>query len=303
MRTDQMVVSLAFALVIVGYLLFIESYSLRYALLSPVIYVISIWIFAAVGRTRHYLKKRGRCGQTCPDCGGYIKRQREDHILTCYRCGWKQGIPLIRWATNSVASEQVRRTVSLQGGLVIIICMFMIWASPIISGLSAADAVSDEYEQEEVRQEFQHLLNEERESRGLQTLEQRQPLNSMGQSHANNMAENEYMGHVQPDGDTIEDRYRSRNLLPECELPIDGTDQYYPGAENAYQGYVDTEIRREYAPDLYIGDERDLAQAMFESWMNSKPHREAMLVSSADEMGLGVAVTDKNKAYVALELC
>jgi len=303
MRTDQMVVSLAFALVIVGYLLFIESYSLRYALLAPVIFIISIWIFEAVGRTRHYLKKRGRYGQTCPDCGGYVKRQPEDYILTCYRCGWKQGIPLIRWAINSVASKQVRRTVSLQGGVVIIICIFMIWASPIISGLSATEAVSDEYERDEVRQEFQHLLNEERESRGLQTLEQRQALNSMGQSHANNMAENEYMGHVQPDGDTIEDRYRSRNLLPECELPIDGTDQYYPGAENAYQGYVDTEIRREYASDLYVGDERDLAQAMFESWMKSKPHREAMLVSSADEMGLGVAVTDQNKAYTALELC
>jgi uncharacterized protein YkwD len=70
-----------------------------------------------------------------------------------------------------------------------------------------------------------------------------------------------------------------------------------------YQGYVDTEIRREYASDVYVGNEEELSKAIFQSWMNSEPHREAMLVSSADEMGLGVSITREDKVFVALERC
>jgi YD repeat-containing protein len=125
----------------------------------------------------------------------------------------------------------------------------------------------------------------------------------MGQSHAENMAANGYMGHVQPDGDTIEYRYDARGLLPECRLPIRGSNRFYPGAENAYQGHVDTTIEREYAADTYVGSEQELARVMFDSWMNSPPHREAMLLASADQMGLGVAITGDDRVYAALELC
>jgi uncharacterized protein YkwD len=38
-------------------------------------------------------------------------------------------------------------------------------------------------------------------------------------------------------------------------------------------------------------------------WINSPPHREAMLVASADEMGLGLTVTAEGRVYAALELC
>jgi uncharacterized protein YkwD len=327
-RTSQLFISTLAATGLTVYLLLVEGRPPRYILVAPTTYVILRWLFTVIGRTRHYLYRGGRSGQSCSNCGGYITRQPSDWILTCHRCGWQEGIPVVRWVTRGVASSQFRRTISLRGVVVIGLCIFLIWtpvlpaiaSMPLMSPTASSSSPEAEptasptpsptpgienegYDLAEVRRGFQQLLNEERQSRGMQSLDQRETLQSMGQSHAENMAVNDYLGHVQPDGDSIEDRYNQRGLLPECRLPISGTERYYPGAENAYQGYVDTEIRRDFAPDVYVSDEDDLVQVIFQSWMNSEPHREAMLVSSADEMGLGITITEGDKVFVALELC
>jgi uncharacterized protein YkwD len=147
-------------------------------------------------------------------------------------------------------------------------------------------------------------LNRERSSRGLQEVQRRAELTEMARAHSENMATHDYLGHEEPDGDTIEDRYRARGLLPECNLETsEGT--YYPGAENAYQGYVDTRLAVDWKQEYHrVGDEESLAEAIFQSWMHSKGHREAMLVESADEAGLSFAFVEGNdKLYGSLELC
>lgn len=138
---------------------------------------------------------------------------------------------------------------------------------------------------------FLSLLNEERRSRGLGTVSRSAELSEMATAHAEDMATHDYIGHENADGDSIEDRYRARGLLPECRLPTEHG-QYYPGAENAWG-----------ATDRVSG--RRLADQAFGSWMQSRGHREAMLVASADEAGLGVAHEYGGEwtTCVALELC
>jgi hypothetical protein len=34
---------------------------------------------------------------TCPNCQAYVRRQDGDRFLTCHRCGWTVGYPLLRW--------------------------------------------------------------------------------------------------------------------------------------------------------------------------------------------------------------
>lgn len=152
---------------------------------------------------------------------------------------------------------------------------------------------------------FIQYLNAERRSRGLQNVSKRSILTDMGLAHSRDMAENGYFAHTEPDGDTIEDRYQQNGLLPECRLPIDGSERYYPGAENIAQLHVDSQLNADWAEDgtYSIYDEQDLAWAIFQMWMHSEEHREAMLVSSADEAGLGIYITDSGEAYVSLELC
>jgi uncharacterized protein YkwD len=148
---------------------------------------------------------------------------------------------------------------------------------------------------------FIELLNKERNSRGLQAVSQRDVLTEMGREHSANMAEYDYIGHEEPDGTTIEGRYRNRGLLPECRLPTEDG-RYYAGAENAAHYWVDETVDTSKG-DLYVGDERDLARGLFRSWMSSPPHRRAMLVASADDVGLGLYIDERGKVYASLELC
>lgn len=34
---------------------------------------------------------------TCPNCQAYVRRLEGDRFLTCHRCGWKVGLPILRW--------------------------------------------------------------------------------------------------------------------------------------------------------------------------------------------------------------
>ncbi len=34
---------------------------------------------------------------TCPNCQAYVKRMDDDLFLTCHRCGWTVGYPVLRW--------------------------------------------------------------------------------------------------------------------------------------------------------------------------------------------------------------
>lgn len=301
----------------VAYIVLAREYPPRYALLGIPAYIGVTWVLATVGRTRYYLGRPGYRHRSCPGCGGYVRRLRHDWILTCERCGWRAGWPAVRWLTQSVPVRQFKRTISWSGLAVSIGVVAVIVAGPgVVAGVSedlpsvsnisvgpGESQAEEGYNLTEVRTEFRHLLNAERSKGALGNLSQREVLVAMGQAHAENMAEHGYLGHTQPDGDTIRDRYEARGLLPDCRLPIQGSDRYYPGAENAYTGHVDTRIRRSDGSTIGVYDEVDLARAIFASWMNSDPHRRAMLVASADEMGLGVAITEEDEVYVALELC
>jgi len=352
----------------------------QWAALSAVAtYIVCRWLIAWAIRIRFWYRNGSHDNsQPCPGCGQPIYRLSGDWILECKRCGWRAGLPGLRWLTRSVPSRQLRRTV---GGvhLVVLIGLAVVVAAggPLAAsetvgdigadvrsltddfesvgvaaddagtdvrspandsepssesagvaadgagadvggpadgsesssgpaGVAADDAGTDEsaesINREAVREQFRKLLNGERQSRGLQTLSQRSVLREMGQSHAETMATHDYVGHQSPSGKTIRDRYQERGLLPECRLPKSDSARYYPGAENAAQTWVNKPLIGLPGPDEIVTNE-GLARGLFEMWMQSPLHREAMLVSSADEMGLGIKIHDNGKVFAALELC
>lgn len=172
------------------------------------------------------------------------------------------------------------------------------------AGSAAEDALEGPtMDADEVEAEFLALLNDERSSRGLRTVHQRDDLRELGESHTADMVEHDYFGHVDSRGRTIEDRYEMRGLLPECELET-GEGRYYPGAENLAQTYIHEHVDVPYeSGTVRITDEEELAEDFFKAWMHSDGHREAMLVESASEAGVGISVTDDNRVYGALMLC
>ncbi len=152
---------------------------------------------------------------------------------------------------------------------------------------------------------FLTYLNRERSSRGLQNVSHRDALTEMGREHSRDMAEDDYFKHTEPGGVSIEDRYRSRDLLPECRLPIKNSDKYYPGAENIAKWQLRQEMRVTWTDDgtFSASNARETAYALFQMWMNSRGHREAMLVYSADEAGLGLYIDKEGVVHASLELC
>lgn len=277
--------------------------------------------------------------QYCPNCGQRIWRLSEDRFLKCHRCGWTVSYPVLRWFTHPTwiryYAHKIRHypvstfwsllKVALVAGLLLFIVPILLpqgvlpnavepvsvsdidgaFANISMDGSEEEAGVEQGYNLSKVEMRFITYLNEERSRRGLQNVSQRTVLTEMGENHSRDMAKHDYFAHVEPDGDSIEDRYRDRELLPECRLPIQGTDRYYPGAENILKAQVDASVRAQWAEDgeYYVNSEDDLAWLIFQEWMHSEPHREAMLVSSADEAGLGLNVTESDEVYASLELC
>jgi uncharacterized protein YkwD len=163
-------------------------------------------------------------------------------------------------------------------------------------------AVQEGYNRTNVEIHFVELLNEERSSRGLQNVSQAAVLSDMAGAHSEDMAEHDYIGHTNSEGRTIRERYERRGLLPQCNLPMEGSNRYYSGAENAAGAWIERRFTSS-GGTYFVSNEEELANTLLSIWMNSPPHRRALLVSSADEAGLGIAITESGKVYAALELC
>ena len=159
------------------------------------------------------------------------------------------------------------------------------------------------YNRSKVEQEFLQQYNQMRRDRGLSPAKINPELTEMGNAQAANMAEHDYIGHEQPDGTTIEDRYSDRGLLPKCEM-LAGGQRFYPGAENAAGAHVNIEVTHS-GTDRYwdINDEETLANFLMDSWMSSDGHRRVMVLDAVDEIGLGLAIRDDGEVFAALEFC
>lgn len=160
------------------------------------------------------------------------------------------------------------------------------------------------FDPREIEARFIERYNAMREREQAGQVHRDRFLSEMGQEHAENMAEHDYIGHVQPDtGMTIEDRFRDRGLLPECELEVSGTNEYYPGAENAAGAAVGRVTHPGTDETFTITDNDDVAEFLMSSWMSSEGHRAVMVLPAVDAIGLGVAVREDGEIFAALEFC
>jgi uncharacterized protein YkwD len=150
---------------------------------------------------------------------------------------------------------------------------------------------------------FLRRFNAMRSERELETATQSEVLTEMASAHAANMATHDYLGHEQPDGTTIEDRFRERGLLPGCELPVPGSDSYYPGTENVAGAVESGSVTHPGTEEtFYIDGPDSLAEFVLDSWMTSPPHREVMTLPAIENVGIGVGQNGED-LFVAVEFC
>lgn len=300
-----------------AYLLHTNSYPMSVALSGGVIAYFSVrWFISWMFRIRYWYRRgtRGVYTRSCSNCGQYIYRMSGDWVITCHRCGWKAGYPILRLLTKSVPSIQLRRTVRGPQLLVVALAAVVVmmggipaYSIPTDDRTSPEEIVSGELENDpddtsetpdsepseptstddtlsrnEIELQIHELINEERGTRGLSELDFDRDLREIARYHSRDMGEKDYYSHISPSGEDFEDRYSEFGY--NCKVPV-SENRYLIGSENIGHSY-----RVGYD---YDGNETLVANIFVNNWMNSDRHRENILNGNWRNHATGVYIVDE----------
>ena len=155
---------------------------------------------------------------------------------------------------------------------------------------SESDEISELSEKEyELIRHIHSQINNKRVTNGLETLLWDTVIFSIAQSHSRDMAANDYVSHVNLEGQEPADREKAAGLSCYRET---NTHIIHSMGENLF--------RRERA-DL-TQSAGDLARLFVEGWMGSQSHREALLFPAYMKTGIGVVI-EGNDIYVTQNFC
>lgn len=316
MRWAQVLLSAA-AAVLTGYVTYLQSFGLVGSVsISVITYICLRWVIAWLFRMQYWYKRDGIHSTHCGNCGQYIYRLSGDFIPQCKRCGEKQGFPVTRLFTRSVAAVQLRRTVYgplvlfvLISGLVLSGIAIGAFDDPDISEISEMEwsDISDEssdsnglgegitedaeedssgFNEDTAREYLVAELNQKRQNRGLNELQSHEALYDAAYSHSEEMVARNFFDHTNPDGVGVEQRISETTL--ECR---------YTG-ENIAVNHWDENV---------IGSDRiesnaDLAEVIIQQWIDSPPHRENLFRAEWDYVAHGISF-DGDEFYVTQKFC
>ncbi|WP_121744397.1 CAP domain-containing protein [Natronorubrum halophilum] len=146
-------------------------------------------------------------------------------------------------------------------------------------------------------EDFVHAeVNERRADHDLEPLEWDGTIASVSRAHSYDMADRGYFDHVNPSGEEPMDRFTD-------------VDNYCRGyGENIAQTWVDQRVERPGSEEsVRYQTAEGLATGLVNQWMNSTPHRQAILeegeVPSWDRGGVGVYIADDGVVYASHNFC
>jgi uncharacterized protein YkwD len=141
------------------------------------------------------------------------------------------------------------------------------------------------------------MINKERKSNGLKSLQWDQSLANIAYLHSKDMAERDYFDHINPEGEDFADRYAEHGYHLDTRIG----NHVYVGGENLFLSNVvrsyrfDPETNEIFEYTYNTLD--DLAVSTVEGWMDSPGHRENILTPFTRE-GIGIFVTDEGEVYI-----
>jgi len=161
---------------------------------------------------------------------------------------------------------------------------------------------SETVEADDLQAEFIEQFNEMRREHGLSEASEDERLAEMAQSHSDRMAKDSYMSHEDHDGVGIEDRYRDAGLLESCRLPVDGSNQHYPGTEVLARA-VEGRTWHEYSDETFVVEDAEtLVEFCLDLWLHSPDHRDIITLTAIETAGIGVS-QDGDDIYVTVNFC
>ncbi|WP_254863660.1 CAP domain-containing protein [Halovivax gelatinilyticus] len=161
----------------------------------------------------------------------------------------------------------------------------------------AADPVQSSYEGDvEIRSDHvedfvHHEINDVRAEHGLDPLVWDATIASVSRGHSADMAQREYFAHDNPEGESPMDRFQTTG---------DYCQRY---GENIAQSWVDRAVESGDGGVVEYTTPEEAAEGLVDQWMNSPPHREAILNDEWDRAGVGVYLTDDGMVFATQNFC
>lgn len=163
----------------------------------------------------------------------------------------------------------------------------------VLGGSTSGDpnaVPAEELNKTSVERMIADRINAFRANHDTATVEYAPALAEIARYHSEDMADRNYTGHVGPDNESVVDRFNKFNYS--CDSPNELI------LFTQYNRRIETfnESRR-------FTDESELANGVVELWLLSTEHRQALLSTSWDQVGVGVHVTEENWVFVTLNAC
>jgi uncharacterized protein YkwD len=154
-----------------------------------------------------------------------------------------------------------------------------------------------------VEHQIHQKINERRRSHGLQPINFDTDLRKIARYHSRDMAEQQYLAHTAPDGETMEDRYEKYQYS--CKVSM-SENRYATGAENIAYTWAFEDVLLDNGTTVYLSTEKELARFFVSQWMNSTGHRKNILKEYWENEGIGVHIVEVDegtKVYATQNFC
>jgi uncharacterized protein YkwD len=139
--------------------------------------------------------------------------------------------------------------------------------------------------------------NEVRANRSLGEVGYSSGLSDAARRHSENMSESFYLGHIEPDGTGVEERY-----LEECAALRDGREEFRY-SENVANVWYKTVYRSPANRSVLLVTEEDVAEYLVNEWVNSTTHRRNLLGEDWRSVGVGVVVDENGTVFGTQAFC
>jgi uncharacterized protein YkwD len=169
-----------------------------------------------------------------------------------------------------------------------------------------ADTTHPGFDAERAARLIHESVNEIRTQKGRATLAYADSLTPLARVHSQDMARRDFLAHVNPDGQGVNDRARKIGL--DCTKSVDASRTAHGFGENLFSGTIYRGYREIMEPGQPTRREYDwhtessFARLVVQGWMDSRGHRKNLLDPQYDAEALFVAL-DGTKAYVTQIFC
>ncbi len=137
-------------------------------------------------------------------------------------------------------------------------------------------------------------VNDRRNDRGIGALIVRPKITEMARFHSDNMATQGYLSHAAT-GYTTAARYEEYDLADRCRIADDSNTGIREDQELEVLALVTVGPNGTNATQL--------AASAVESWFAEQESRQRLTYRNADQVGIGVTVTDGGRVFITVNLC